>query len=89
MYEVVLPVGTLAPGVYSVYSRPDVVLRRPGRAAWRAGTRDEIAECALWVGEEEEEGWARVDVSHVLRDRGWEKAPMEVVVANTARFTVV
>lgn len=92
--EKVLPVVGLVQGeAYTVYSRPDREKKRASRARWRYGTREELAESAFWVSDEEEEGgeeeWCRVDVSHVVRNRGWEREDMEVVVGNSVRFHVV
>ena len=90
-YETFLPAsqlaGVLVPGeAYTVYSRPDRERKRAARGRGKVGTREEVAEGTVWVGEAEEE-WCRLDVSHIVRDRDW--VEVVVVVVNSVRFMVV
>ncbi|CCX31629.1 Protein of unknown function [Pyronema omphalodes CBS 100304] len=80
-------VGLKRGEAYTVYSRPDREKKRPariGRAKW--GEREEVAEGVTWT-ENVEEGWEKVDLAHVVRDRGWFE--VIVVVGNSVRFLVV
>jgi len=89
-FEKLLPtsaLGGLTPGSsYTLYSRPDREKKRPSRARCKLGGREEVAESAFWLGEEEDE-WTKLDVSHIVRDRDWDE--LEVVVGNSVRFAVV
>lgn len=79
----------LVPGEsYTVYSRPDREKKRPVKVAkCKWGTREELAESTFWCGEASGEGWTKVDVSHIVRDREWTE--MVVLVGNSVRFHVV
>ncbi|KAI5813617.1 hypothetical protein BZA77DRAFT_385954 [Pyronema omphalodes] len=80
-------VGLKRGDAYTVYSRPDREKKKPARimrAKW--GERDEVAEGVTWV-DEAEDGWEKVDLAHVVRDRGWFE--VVVVVGNSVRFLVV
>jgi hypothetical protein len=72
---------------YTVYSRPDREKKKPSKARYKWGTREELAESAYWMGEAEDD-WTQLDVSHIVRDRDWEQE-LVVIVGNSVRFQVV
>jgi hypothetical protein len=72
---------------YTVYSRPDREKKKPSKARYKWGTREELAESAYWMGDVDDE-WTQLDVSHIVRDRDWEEE-LVVIVGNSVRFQVV
>ncbi|KAI5846772.1 hypothetical protein BZA05DRAFT_476106, partial [Tricharina praecox] len=91
VFEKLIPasllVGLSAGSSYTLYSRPDREKKRPSTARCKLGGREEVAESAYWLNGDDEDGWAKLDVSHIVRDRDWEE--ILVVVSNSARFVVV